>query len=248
MSFRLPTPVLLTLIALAIATLIGLGVWQVQRAAWRADLVATRNARLAGQPLTAAQARALDPGDLDYRLVALDGAWDAAHIMILANRARFGVKGENAVQPLVIAPGEAVLVDRGWYPVAQRDAVIARLRGERTAGASGLARSVEGLRASQTAAGTWTALAPDDMAAGLPYRVAPWYLVEGPLLSGKAPPPSGYPVPGFLPYSSTTPHVEYALTWFGLAAALAVIAVVRFIVAPRRARERGGAGRAGGVT
>lgn len=257
MSFRLPTPVLLVLLGLAIATLGGLGVWQLQRAAWRAELVAARNARLAGPPLATAQARALRPDELEYRLVALEGVWDADHVMILANRARAGVKGEHAVQPLVIAPGEAVLVDRGWYPVAQREAVIARLRGERAASTSGLARYVEGLRAAQTPAGTWTALAPGDMAAGggaagggaagsgtvgLPYRVAPWYLVEGPLLAEGARPPAAYPASGFLPYSSTTPHIEYALTWFGIAAALAAIAVARFIVAPRRARRRGRAG------
>ena len=238
MPFRLPTPLLVALLAIAVATLIGLGLWQMRRAEWRATLVATRNAQLAGQPLSAAEARALDPTVLDYRLVTLDGTWDADHVMILANRARYGTKGEQIVQPLIIAPGEAVLVDRGWYPVAQREAALARLRASDTTNTRGLARYVEGLHASKTGAGTWTGIAPQSMAVGLPYRVAPWFVIEGQLLPANAPRPASVPAQGFLPYTSTTPHVQYALTWFGIAAALVVIAIVRFVVEPRRARAR----------
>lgn len=238
MPFRLPTPVLVVLLGIALATLIGLGLWQVRRAEWRATLVATRNAQLAGQPLSAGNARALDPTALDYRLVTLDGTWDAGHVMILANRARYGTKGEQVVQPLIIAPGEAVLVDRGWYPVAEREAALARLRASSTTSTRGLARYAEGLHASKTGAGTWTGLAPESMSAGLPYRVLPWYVIEGQLLPANAPAPPSFPAQGFLPYTSTTPHVQYALTWFGIAIALVVIAVIRFVVEPRRARLR----------
>ncbi|MFA7248046.1 MAG: SURF1 family protein [Dehalococcoidia bacterium] len=241
MRFRLPTPVLLGLIALAIAILLALGVWQVRRGEERANLVATRNAQLAGEPLSTAEARTRavpDPAALDYRLVAIEGTWDGDRVMILANRARYGLKGENVIQPLVIAPGEAVLVDRGWYPVGQRAAVLARLREGGNAGARGVARYIEGLRSNRTPAGTWTGLSPDSMAAGLPYRLLPWYVIEGPLLSERDPMPDSYPAQGFLPYSSDTPHTEYAITWFGIAAALAAVSVMRFVIEPRRARRR----------
>lgn len=248
MRFRLPAPVLITLIGLACATLIGLGAWQVQRAGWKADLVAARNAQLAAPPLTNAEASTLDGPALDYRVVALSGAWDADHLLILANRARYGVKGENVVEPLVLPTGEAVLVDRGWYPVAEREATLERIHGRAGDGpndatpatASGLALDARGQRATQTPAGTWTAIAPASMAAGLPYPVLPWFVVEGGLLTPaeQRSMPAAFPAQGFVPYSNTTPHVEYALTWFGLAGALVVIAVLRFIVEPRRARAR----------
>lgn len=244
MPFRLPTPILLVLLALVFATLVGLGVWQVQRAGWRADLVATRNAQLSGKPLATTEVRALTPDALDYRLVQLEGTWDADHVMILANRARYGMKGENVVQPLLIAPGEAVLVDRGWYPVAQRDATLAKLRAAGTGGGvRGLARTAEGLQASRTPAGTWTGIAPESMAAGLPYHLAPWIVIEGSVLAEDAPAPTAYPAQGFTPYTSPVPHMEYAFTWFGIAAALAVIAVLRLVVEPRRARAREAAAR-----
>lgn len=239
MSFRLPAPVLLFLLALAMATLIALGVWQLRRNEWKNDLVAARNAQLAGQPLSATDARARTPEELDYRLVALEGRWDTEHVLILANRARFGRKGENVIQPLVLPSGEAVLVDRGWYPVAERDATLARLAATPAGTTHGLARYVEGLRSSRTPAGTWTGIAPESMSRDLPYPVLPWFVVEGDLDTDEyGAMPASFPSQGFPPYTSTTPHMEYALTWFGIAAALAVIAALRFVVEPRRARLR----------
>lgn len=238
MSFRLPTLVLLALIGLAFATLIGLGAWQVQRAGWRADLIASRNAQLASPPLDAEATGALPSASLDYRVVALAGRWDDQHVLTLANKARYGMKGENIVQPFILASGDAVLVDRGWYPVEQREAALARLRQANATPVAGLARYVEGLSASRTVAGTWTGIAPASMATGLPYRVLPWFVVEGQLLPDNAPFPSAFPMQGFERYTSDTPHVEYALTWFGLAAALVAITTLRFIVEPRRARAR----------
>lgn len=238
MSFRLPAPVLLALIGLAFVTLVGLGVWQVERAGWKANLVAARNAQLAATPLASDEARALDASGLDYRLVSLTGRWDAEHLMILANRIRFGVKGENAVEPLVLPGGEAVLVDRGWYPVEQRDATLAKLKQQTSTTATGLALDASGRQASRTAAGTWTGIAPESMSVGLSYRVLPWIVVEGGLIAENAPAPTSYPAQGFERYVSDVSHVEYALTWFGLAAALVVITAVRFVIEPRRARAR----------
>ena len=237
MSFRLPAPVLVGLIALAVATLIGLGVWQLQRNAWRQELVAERNAAIAGAPLPAAEVQRLPLEEVDYRRVAARGNWDYEHTMVIANRARFATKGEDLVVPLLLAPGgPAVLVNRGWYQAGERDRVLAELRGREAADIEGLGRYVEGLEARRTPAGTWTQLSPSDMGATLPYPVLPWFVIEGDLIAPDASRPNTLLAQGFYPYTSTTPHLEYALTWFGLAAALVAVAVVRFLVAPRRAR------------
>lgn len=238
MPFRLPTPVLLFLIGLVFVILCGLGVWQVERGIWKANLVATRNAQLAGQPLSAADARTMSPDSLEYHAVSLEGTWDADHVMILANRARYGRKGENIVQPLIIAPGEAVLVDRGWYPSGEREAALKRLAST-TGPTHGLARYAEGLSASKTGAGTWTGIAPDAMGVGLPYRLLPWFVTEGQLDEGGdyASMPTAFPVQGYQRYVSNVSHTEYALAWFGIAATLAGVSIFRFVIEPRRARR-----------
>ena len=244
MRFRLPVPVLIVLLLLAEGVLIGLGVWQLQRNTWRNTLVAERNAHIAGAPLPAAEAQRLALTDLDYRLVSGAGTWDVARAMVLANRVRFATKGEEIVVPLLLAPGgPAVLVNRGWYAEGQRDAVLATLGAEgaanAAAGTEGLARYVEGLRGTRTPAGTWTQISPRDMGATLPYPVLPWYVIEGHVLSdsGTSRPPGTLLVQGFYPYTSATPHMEYALTWFGIATALAAIAYVRLVVTPRKERR-----------
>ena len=244
MTLRLPAPVLLVLLVAVTALLIGLGVWQLQRNDWKNQLVDERNGRTTATPLSFEAASALDVELLDYRRLTDGGEWDHERSFVLANRARFGTKGEELVTPLLLAPGgPAILVNRGWYPDGERGAVQAELA-RRPDAVEGLI-SVQTGTGRATAASTWTGLDPSAMAAELPYDVLPWVLIEGALVSASASPDGGLPVQRYVAFVNTTPHMEYALTWFGLAAALIAIAVVRFVVSPRRSSGPGPAGEGG---
>ena len=233
MTLRLPAPVLLILLIAVTALLIGLGIWQLLRNDWKNGLVAERNARTDAAPLTFEAARGLDLDLLDYRRLADGGAWDHERSFILANRARFGTKGEELVTPLLLAPGgPAILVNRGWYPDGEREAVQAELE-RRPDAVSGLI-SIQTRQGRATAASTWTSIDPSAMGAELPYELLPWIVIEGELVGASANPDGELPVQRYAAFVNTTPHMEYALTWFGLAAALTVIALVRFVVTPRR--------------
>ncbi|RJQ10288.1 MAG: SURF1 family protein [Dehalococcoidia bacterium] len=237
---RLPTPVLLVVLTLTVAVLCGLGVWQVQRHQWKQGLVAERAAQLAAPPLETPAVLDLPSVEVAWRRVHLVGTWDHSRSMVLANRVRYGIKGEELVTPLFpAAGGPAVLVDRGWYPEAERDRVRASLDAERQASIEGLAVDATGRTARQTAQRTWTGLAPESMAeaAGIPLR--PWAIIQGTVASEDGRPPAGgaLPVQRYQPFANTTPHLQYALTWFGIAAALVGVAVARFVVAPLRARQ-----------
>jgi len=227
MTLRLPAPVLLALIGAVIVLLLGLGVWQLQRNDWKQGLVAERNARTDDAALTVEDARALDLDQLDYRRLGDAAAWDTDRSFVLANRARFDTKGEELVVPLLIAPGgPAILVNRGWYPDGQRAAAEAALAA-RPAIIEGLI-SVHTRSAHQTAAGTWTGIDPVAMGATLPYDVLPWIVIEGQRTAWDATPDGILPVQRYAAFANTTPHMEYALTWFGLAAALIAVAGIRF--------------------
>lgn len=237
---RLPTPALFILLSLAVAVLFGLGTWQVQRQSWKQGLVRERDARLAAPPLETPAVLGLSTPEIEGHRVHLLGTWDHAHSMVLANRGRSGVKGEELVTPLVPAGGgAAILVNRGWYPVGERDRIRATLDAEPAAEVEGLAFDVAGREARKTAQGTWTDLAPASMSAdaGVPFR--DWAVLQGEPLEPDALPVSGGPLPvqGYRPFTNTTPHVQYAVTWYGIAVALIAIAVARFVVAPRRARR-----------
>lgn len=95
-----------------------LGVWQLDRAAEKNALQATIDARTAMPALPAAElARSAgDAAGQHYRSVRLRGVWMADATVWLDNRQMDGRPGFFVVTPLLLAPGDAVLVQRGWAP------------------------------------------------------------------------------------------------------------------------------------
>lgn len=240
MTLRLPTPALLALIVAALCVLLALGAWQFGRHQEKQRLGERLGERAEEPPLELARADRAPPGpELDFRLVSISGHWDLESALIVTNRVRFGTRGEEIVVPLLPAGGgPAVLVDRGWYPLELRDEVRARLADEASGTVRGLARHLDPGGARLVPGAGWTSFHPASMAGALPYAVVDWGLLEGdaPLDTGALAPPDPAELPqrGYLPYRNTIPHLEYALTWWGLAVTLAAVAVVRLWFVPRR--------------
>lgn len=115
---------LVSLAALASAALTArLGWWQLDRAAQKTALheaVAQRQALpplpQAGLARTAAEVPAQE-----HRTVQVAGHWLTRHTVYLDNRQMNGRPGFYVVTPLLLAPGDAVLVQRGWVPRDLRD-------------------------------------------------------------------------------------------------------------------------------
>jgi surfeit locus 1 family protein len=236
MPFRLPGPVLFALILLATIAISALGVWQLQRNEWKQDLVAHYEARSTGTAIDALASATLEPAETNFRLVDAHGTWDYANAMTLANRVRHTSRGEELVVPLVLQDGgPALLVNRGWFPEGTRDRAITELQARDQVAITGLARDPGDREARVIQSGAWNTLVPTSMGATLPYPVLPWYVIEGERLERLPPPGSPIPVQGWFPFQNTTPHVQYAITWFSIAATLLVVATIRFVVAPRRA-------------
>ncbi|MBI5259565.1 MAG: SURF1 family protein [Burkholderiales bacterium] len=118
-----------------LATLVGvavtarLGVWQLDRARQKLALQAEIEQR-ANQPALDLPALARSTGqahDQQHRLVRLSGHWLGKHTVYLDNRPLDGRAGFIVVTPLLLAPGDAVLVQRGWVPrdAQQRTRLVA---------------------------------------------------------------------------------------------------------------------------
>ena len=106
-----PGPTLLTVAAAALFA--TLGMWQLGRAAGKRALAADFAAAGPALPLTRAV------GDAPrYQRVTARGHYDADHQFLLDNRIRDGVAGVEVLTPLVLADGSAILVNRGWLPIA----------------------------------------------------------------------------------------------------------------------------------
>ncbi|MCO8168940.1 SURF1 family protein [Pseudomonas sp. 21LCFQ02] len=111
----LPTLALMLLLPL----LIGLGLWQLQRAEQKTGLLAAHQ-RQQGMPPAPLQAvmQATDPA---WRRVALHGRFDAGHSLLLDNSSRDGRAGVELLQPFLDeGSGLWVLLNRGWLPWPDR--------------------------------------------------------------------------------------------------------------------------------
>lgn len=237
MSFRASSWLLFPLIAIAVVTLVVLGLWQWGRYSDKQDLEAQYDARTDAAPLDFPAALALTPDEVDFHRVSLEGRWDTENVLAITSRFRDSIRGEELVVPLVADDGAAVLVDRGWYPLEEREAVLAELASEEMTRVEGLARWAEDGGGRQTAEGGWNRFDPAAMAATLPYAAEPWGVIEGEERTDSVLPSRAetYPLGGWVRYDNTVPHFEYALTWWGLAGVLVATAVARFAL--RRGRE-----------
>lgn len=208
--------------------LLGLGGWQLQRMAWKHELIAKINERMAAEatPLPLAPDA---PEAFDYRRVTVSGTFRHDKEMLLAARdVRYSVYGTQVLTPLETADGQFVLVSRGWVP-NEKKAAQARAAGQPTGSVTvtGIARVPHArgwlMPDNSPDRNFWLWIDLPGMAkfAGVP-RFAP-LLVE----ADDTPNIGGYPVGGQTRVSFPDNHGVYAITWFALALALLVIGAVK---------------------
>lgn len=205
-------------IALAVMALVGLGIWQVERLAWKNALIAEVNARLAAAPVAAPgpQAGALSA----YTRVTATGNFDFAHeVLVQAVTARGA--GFWVLTPLTTAEGWRLLVNRGFVPGDQRDPAQ-RQNPEGPQTVTGLLRPTEPggafLRANDPKAGRWYSRDTAAIAAAQDIGPVAPYFID----AAAGPDPQALPVGGLTVVSFRNAHLVYALTWFSLALVLAV--------------------------
>jgi surfeit locus 1 family protein len=242
----LPIWLLVPLVIAAELVLLGLGFWQWQRYGAKQELEAAFRARTAGAPLAVAQLDALPEADRDFQLVQLSGRWDTDHLFRVSNRYRSSIRGEEAIVPLLLdeggGGGRAVLIDRGWYPLEERERVLAELSAQTQGTVHGLTRRRPDLSGGPLTNGTWSRFDAPTMAATLPYPTAGWVLIEGDLVAADDLGASRQlPVTGWVPFQNEIPHFEYAMTWWGMALILPVFMAARVITGRKRTAEAGDA-------
>jgi len=206
---------LLTALALLFAAgFVALGVWQVERRAWKHELIAAVNARIHAAPV-AAPGPAAWPGISAakdaYRRVRARGHFRHDKAVLVKAVTDRGA-GYWVLTPLE-TPAFTVLVNRGFVPQNERDAAS---RPEGSVTVTGLLRISEPggafLRANDPGAGRWYSrdVAAIAKAEGLG-RVAP-YFIDADAAQAK-----GYPVGGLTVVRFPDNHLVYALTWVALA-------------------------------
>ena len=211
--------------------LIGLGVWQIERRAWKLALIDRVEQRIhaAPAPLPAAPSwpEVTAAGD-EYRRVSLTGRFLHDRETLVQAVTDFG-GGFWVITPLRTADGATVLVNRGFVSQDQRARATRRSgEPENSVTVTGLLRLTEPgggfLRHNDPGADRWYSR---DVAAIAQARgvesVAPFFVdADGSL---NAP---GQPIGGLTVVRFPNSHLIYALTWFCLAFMLSGWLVVAF--------------------
>ena len=219
----------------AFGLLCGLGIWQWQRLAWKEGLIARATSRaaasVAAMPAEADWPQVTAESD-EYRRVQVTGIFrhdrEALCWALLSDaNGRYSGPGYWVLTPLATADGAIVLVNRGFVPLDRKDAQTRR-QGEvaGTVTVTGLLRMPERRSwftpADDPQKHLWQERDPAAIAKayGLS-RAAPFFID-----ADAAPNPGGLPEGGETKLVFPNRHLEYALTWFGLALALAAVFAV----------------------
>ena len=212
----------------ALVVLLGLGTWQVERLIWKERLIAARQAAVDAPPvglpssLTAARA-------LEYHLVSATGHFLNDRELYLGATSEDGRPGYQVITPLVLADGRVLLVERGFVPQQRKDPQ------SRAAGELEGAVTVTGLlRVAPPGKPHW--FVPDNSA-----ERNYWFYVDIPAMAAASrvenvlpfyvdadatPNPGGLPEGGQTRLDLPNNHLQYAITWYALAAGLIVVYAV----------------------
>lgn len=202
-----------------VAGFIALGTWQVERRAWKLDLIAKVEQRIHAPAVNIpdpAQWPAITASADEYRRVRVSGNFLIDRETLVTASTELG-SGFWVMTPLRLADGGTVLINRGFVP-SERDYRTARASaapGDHAVTVTGLLRITQPnggfLRHNDPAADRWYSRDVQAIAAarGL-HRVAPYFIDAD--ATAEALPVGGLTVVVF-PNS----HLSYAITWYVLA-------------------------------
>lgn len=241
---RSPRWLLAVLVCFSMAILLSLGTWQVKRLHWKEQLLADMEQRrhAAPVPIAAIEAEVAAGTEAEYRPVTVSGVFDHTrerHFFATHH----GASGYYIYTPLMLDDGRVLFVNRGFVPFAMKEAAT-RMQGQ-IAGRV----TVEGLYRARLSEKPSSIVPENDLAKNIFYwkdieamttsagldaqRVLPFFVDAGP-----APNPGGWPQGGVTLFDLPNNHLQYAITWYGLAAALAMVAGFAYFRGNKPASER----------
>lgn len=211
------------------AILIGLGTWQMQRLAWKESLISTIDSRVNAAPVPLAEVLRSDKSiaDQEYTPVTLSGSFAheyERHFFATHD----GASGYYVYTPLKLdGVPDWIFVNRGFVPFDRKEPAT-RAEGQVAAPVTitglvrpGLIEKPSSIVPDNDPAKNifyWKDIRAMRATSGLPENEPVLGLFVD---ANAAPNPGGLPVGGVTIIDLPNNHLQYALTWYGLAAALA---------------------------
>lgn len=218
------------------ATFVALGVWQVQRLAWKTELIAQVDARVHAAPVPAPGPEAWPTISRErdqYRRVVVRGVFLHDRETRVQAVTDLGA-GAWVMTPMRTDRGFTVLVNRGFVPPERRDPAT-RAAGQATGPQTvvGLVRLSEPgggfLRRNDPNTDRWFSRDVDAIAEARGLSDVAPYFIDADVTAN----PGGWPRGGLTVIRFANSHLVYALTWFGMAA-LTLVGLWVFVRERRR--------------
>ena len=190
------------------AVLMGLGIWQMQRLAWKEAILTEITAKIAATPVALPPAPVNDSEDLRYLPVTVAGRFTGEVLRVLVSRKQEGA-GVRVIEVLDTADGRRVMVDRGFLPEARKEEVLAAGEATVTGNLHWPAEVDSFTPPPDAKAGLWFARDVPAMAAALNTEPV---LVVAKSDTGDGIEPMPVDTAGI-----PNDHLGYAIQWFGMA-------------------------------
>lgn len=205
------------------ALLVGLGVWQLERLQWKLGLIAQIRHNMHAPAISLDRALKMGIDHAQYRRVAVTGRFDSAQENYVYTTGPQGRPVYHLLIPLLIRSGAGVMVDRGYIPISLRDPPSrpgSEPQGE--VDFVGILRAPDkpGIFTPSPDFSHRVWFARDVKAMAMRDHVR---LIAPVVLEAVAAPGRTWPRGGQTRVDLPNDHLQYALTWFLLAAALAVV-------------------------
>lgn len=220
---------------------VNLGFWQLRRHEERRLENTVGEARFEAEPADVGElltSTGDDLASLEFRRAVATGEFDPEHEVLIRSQVHQGVAGFHVVTPLLGERDTAILVNRGWVPLALDEVPVVEapppqgvvtiegwVRMTQERGALGPHDPGEGRLV------TMNRVDIDRIGEQVPYDLAPVYLSMlgeqeegGPILAA---PPS---------FDDEGPHLAYAIQWFGFA----IVGLIGYFMLMRRSARRSG--------
>jgi surfeit locus 1 family protein len=202
-------------------------VWQIHRLHWKLDLLAKIHTGLTAPPVALRDVLpAFDPTHIDnadYRRVVVRGLFQNGEEVLFFTTGDEGAPVYHVLTPFLMDDGHTLLIDRGWIPSGLPAAMWHKgdLNGE---------RDVVGIIREPAPPGWFTppiniarrvvhTRDPETLAKAFGWRnIFPMFLE-----ADATPNPGGWPKGGVTIVDLPNDHLQYAITWFGLALGLLAV-------------------------
>lgn len=223
---------------IGLAVLCALGAWQVKRLVWKEQLIETVEGRINSEPVSLSKLTeaGFDKSLHEYLPVAFSGTFDHSREVYFFTTGKGGSSGWHIHVPIEFEEGRFLIVNRGFVPFDLKQPE------KRSAGlVNGAAQYTALLRfpLSQRPFGSlenniakrefyWRSITEMSKAMGLDPELALPVIADLKAIEV----PGGWPQGGSTIVSFPNNHLQYAVTWFGLA--LTLLGVGSYFLYSRR--------------